>query len=649
MRIPTSYNTGLYSQGKLSAVSPFLTPMDAGQAVPRALANLGQQIESTATTIEKLDNAETYRQQTADFKQTLATTQADLAKRQEDLSKDASIPEDQKAARFAEYAKEKEKLLFENAPKHIQQDYQASYTNMVTPMQLQTQNAAQASMTMEASKNAVLATEKAKADITAIAQSGGLPQAREQLFNDYISQTLESLTMQGVSTKDQAAIKGQMLAQAQHHFNTELLNQTKSEALAAMDGNVQVLINSSAAATDPVRMADQVRQAVENGGRAGGLNSLQILDMQQKAVSQIWGNAAHKLFNDADQNKGFGPKLAADKKLLQLLQAQDDKGNFLFGGTDYQLQQRQGMISTVQNRMEANERSVRAEALARQPKAVTMFDFAQDPLATRAKAAGVALVPIDVRNPAGSMQARIKQAAALNSDVILTSKEASSLGEQFMKMKTPQQAFGWLGQLVSSAPPKQAKDTLRLVAGQVEAANPTVARSIDLYANGMRNEAINYYQGRQLMRLDGSNPELDKRYKTSTAAVRSSLAGILPQSAIESYADIVAVLENQPGADSKKVRQSVIGTVNTKGKWNPLVPNSSYVVPPGYDPDKVSNFFSNPDAKTAQVLGTDIKTIKRATPVTTAEGYLLKNPDTNEPIYSGGMPVLIPFNLFGSK
>jgi hypothetical protein len=383
-------------------------------------------------------------------------------------------------------------------------------------------------------------------------------------------------------------------------------------------------------------------------GSSTGLDANQLRDLQAKQLGSLWQNAARGKFNEADDPKAsLGAKIAADKALLGELQAQDKTGNYAFGGTDFQMAHRQNMISLVQNRIEQNQDRARAEARARQAAPVSAFQILTDPVQALTKANGERPVPITLANPAGALLARQQQMGRLGSKVILTSQEAEAIAGHLLKQETPRAGITWLAQLTQGLPDDVKQSTIGKMAGQIQASSPDVSRALNLFADGRQDQAVKYMEGKAVLKPEGANPAMKKQYRTIAERVRTELGTAADTGYIDNVSDVIATLVSTQQADYKKVLRDVVGETRVKGKWRPTVTNAPFIVPNGYDADRITNFFNNPSIGTANTLGTTPDIIKNSQVVFRSNGYYLKDPTTGNFVSNGdGRAVVIPFNIY---
>lgn len=654
-RIPTTYTTGMATSANLQAPSAVRVPADLGQEIPRALMNFGQTLEKVMFADVRMEQDEEYRNNVGKFREDLATTHADLLKKKEDIDNSAD-PMEVKNKKFSEYAMEKQDKLFSSAPKHIVQDYKSQFINMVTPIELQVANNAQAAQALQIHTNMIVKFDQAQADIDAIAASKGTPEQRKAEFDEYIKQQASDLLTGAdkLGAAGRERLTGQIEAlksRAYDRFVQKMNESTQMEARVSLDGLVQTTLNSPSAAQDPAGTAQTLKDAIAQYGGKTGLTAMQIQDLTQKVTSDAWNNSViSRATQNANEKYSLGQQIALDRKLVAELTAQKDN-QYLYGGIEYDIKDRNARVAFLQNRIESNMNAMRAEALKRaNEKAVSYFQQASDPLQARADQLKVKLVPIDMSNPAGSLIARVKQMKMLGADVPLTAKEAESLGTHFMKMKTPQEAFGWLDGLTKGVDPTLASNVLGLIKGQVGTSAPQASRAIDLWGSGFPMQAMTYYTQKQTQRIDGSNTELKRNYDTHVNKVRNKYGSVLPASSTEALGDIIATLALQPGADASKIEKELIGTKQTTGRFNPLVPNFDYLVPPKQNGDRIANFFKNPSTDFLKVTGVAADKIKQSKPVYTSTGYLMTNPANGEPVPDkNGNPLFVPFSMFGGK
>lgn len=659
-KIPTTYNTGLATAAQLRPVAAVNVPSDYEQQIPQALMNFGKQLEKASYELENLEQRTEYQKNVSDFKVQLADANELLVKRKESLANDASIPEADKATRFSEYAKAVQDDLFSAAPKHIVMDYKANFMNTVLPMQMQVQNNAQSAMKIQSAQAILLARDEAESAIKSIALSGGSVDDRRKLFGEYMQQTTDKLNkgIGSVGSAARAELEGHiqtMQAKAVEIFDTAMLKETKDQVESALNNTIVQFKNSPTAMQNPGQSVEALYQIIDAHGKSAGWDYNKITQEKNKAANEIWVSSTSVKVSEADMQKTFGAKIAADTALVKQLLAVDPKtGQFSYGGSQLDADKRNQFVATLTNRIQSNREKQLAEARRNDGSAVGI-GAALDPLVSAARLNGEKVVRIDLRDPA-SLKARAAQAVRLGvPNYVITREEANSIASQLLTLPNSNEMIKTVSTVTSGMNAGMRGTFINTIAGQLKNVKPEVATTLSLVANNNLTAASTYFDTYNAVK-NSNDPALKKTVKQNYEKTVKSLSGSgLPQDMINMYADIIGVLSaNNKQFDYKKTFSELVGTNTKFNNWN-MNPTHNMFVPAGHNVDKLVNWMNSPNSSDVQKLGTTSYKVINNKPVLSRGqgGYVIELRDNKGDFVmreDGTGPVIIPLTgWFGDK
>jgi len=613
-RLPTSYTAGFETGGRLSATNVPLTPMNAGQEIAQALGSFGHSLEKAGFETLAIEQKEIFREQIAEFKNKLADTQAKLIKKKTELDQDTSISEQSKQKMFDEFAQRQKDDLFYNAPKHIVMDFEAHFKQFTIPLSQQVLVNAEAAIAMRMER----AIRGLQIDMPAMVsqvmniREGGY-EARVEALTKALDQREQAIRDAAgpLTGKKAEAVNGaidNIKKQAYAALGGAIKKESQAQVSMELDAWINNIKGSPQSWSDPAKTADAIKQKYAEVGFQTGMTSLQILDKMQKDVNDVYKNAAQSRLSQGNAIEYTNPlgAIAIYQKVQRAMNAVDDKGQFAYGGTDFNPADRRRIMDEASNQIDKIRTRLEARAARdalNKSSTMSALHMMDDPAATSFYAkTGQSLekvAPIDPRDMQGSIQRRIALAEQYDLPTPLTKKEAGIIASGVLTAMETGDGITFMNNIKVAAG-KRGGAVLGQISKQLTAVNPAAANIVGLVAAGDLPFAKAYADAVKSKRTD-SNPVLAADIKARKDRLRKDLDKVnLPNATKEIMIDTTAYVTAGTGARTEDVFREKYGTIENPGWWfskNPVF------IPNGVNQDAVRNFIRSPYALASKVFG----------------------------------------------
>ena len=153
-----------------------------------------------------------------------------------------------------------------------------------------------------------------------------------------------------------------MQAKGMELFNKSMLKETQSQAEGAVYDAITTFKNSPSALGSPSETAKALDQIIMNAGASAGWDFAKIQQERRKAYNEIFTSSMSAKVAEADMQKTFGNKIAADTALIKQLTEIDKDGMFAYGGSGFDADKRMQFVTMLTNRIQSNREKQLAEA-----------------------------------------------------------------------------------------------------------------------------------------------------------------------------------------------------------------------------------------------------------------------------------------------